>query len=524
MVIVNNIQQQLLFWLNQALPRYWLVAAIAILLLALLISSLRARKRLAEINAEREELAITRASNAQRIEQLEQDYSSANQQVTNNALQIQQLIAQSAELKTSRDEKQSQVTQLENERAGLREIQENYQRKTHRLESDIREQTAHLEAERNKLSELKAEFKRQKAELKVEFKSVSEEIMKDRQKMLAEQNKEGVGALLKPLQEQIQGFQQRVNEVHSENIKDNSTLKAEIDNVRRMGFQMQEEASNLTAALKGDSQQRGAWGEAQLERTLELSGLVANDHYVKQTAFTDDNGNRKQTDYLIKLPEDKCIIIDSKVSLNAYEKACSGEPEQQDTAMRLHVAAVRKHIDDLASKDYVNLSAVHSPDFILMFMPIEPAYIEAMKHDPELFAYGYRKNVILVSHTTLIPILRTVANLWMLERSNKEARQLGDAANDIFNSVATVSERLEALGKALGSISNHYNKTVTAISGKQGLQGKVKRFTELSNKASKEMPELEHKHHEFETNRLEVEALPENVDNNTHTQPDTDND
>lgn len=503
-----------MYWLHQPLPRYWLVAALTLLLIILLISILRARKRFNTLNDEREQLAIVKASNTQRIEQLERDHSSASQEVKQNTLQIQQLLSQSAELKTSRDEKLAQIAQLENERAGLRELQENHQRKISRLESGGREQAAHLDAERNKLAELKAEFERQKAELKNEFKSVSEEIIKDRQKMLAEQNKEGVGALLKPLQEQIQGFQKRVNEVHSENIKDNSTLKAEIDNVRRMGLQMQEEASNLTTALKGDSQQRGAWGEAQLERTLELSGLIANDHYVKQTSFVDDSGQRKQTDYLIKLPEDKCIIIDSKVSLNAYEKACSGETDQQQAAMRLHVVAVRKHIDDLASKDYVSLSAVHSPDFILMFMPIEPAYIEAMKHDPELFAYGYRKNVILVSHTTLIPILRTVANLWMLERSNKEARQLGDAANDIFNSVATVSERLEALGKTLGTVSSHYNKTVTAISGKQGLQGKVKRFTELSSKASKDMPELEHKHYEFETNRLEAEALIEPNSNN----------
>lgn len=505
---------QISLWLQQPLARYWLVGCGVFLVFILLLSTLRARKRINELDQEREYLALTKATNSQRIEQLARDHLAEKEQVKSNSAQIQQLIAQAAELKTSRDEKLSQVQSLEHERAGLREMHENYQRKNNRLESDIREQSAHLAAERNKLDELKFEFERQKTELKTEFKSVSEEIIKDRQKMLADQNKEGVSALLKPLQEQIQGFQQRVNEVHSENIKDSSTLKVEIENVRRMGLQMQEEASNLTTALKGDSQQRGAWGEAQLERTLELSGLIPNDHYVKQSSFIDDEGKRKQTDYLIKLPGDKCIIIDSKVSLNAYEKACSGEISLQKAAMKLHVAAVRKHIDDLASKDYVNLSAIHSPDFVLMFMPIEPAYIEAMKQDTQLFSYGYQRNVILVSHTTLIPILRTVANLWMLDHSNKEARQLGDSANEIFNSVATVSERLETLGRALGTVSNHYNKTVTAISGKQGLQGKVRRFTDLSSKASKDMPELEHKHHEFEINRLEVQSLPEPDDKN----------
>ena len=142
-----------------------------------------------------------------------------------------------------------------------------------------------------------------------------------------------------------------------------------------------------------------------------------------------------------------------------------------------------------------------------MFMPIEPAYIEAMKHDKTLFSFGYEQNVILVSHTTLIPILRTVSNLWMLDRSNKEARLLGEKASDIYNSVATVSERLESLGKTLTTASNHYNKTITAISGNQGLQGKVERFAELSNKANKNMPEVEPRFMEFETQKLQIESL-----------------
>ncbi len=487
---------------------YWWVGSIVALLLFIVISGLVNRKRVKVLNDEREQLAIERASNTQRIEQLESDRLYADEQMHNNAAQIQAMIAQTSELKSSRDEKLLQVQALENERAGLREMHENGQRKISRLESDIREQTTKLVAEQDKLQELKTEFNRQKAELKNEFKSVSEEIIKERQRMLNEQNKEGVGALLKPLQEQIKGFQQRVNQVHDESVKGTAQLRAEIHNVQKMGTSLQDEASNLTKALKGDSQQRGAWGEAQLERTLELSGLVPNDHYQKQNAYLDDEGKRKQTDYVIKLPEDKCIIIDSKVSLIAYERACSGDAEEQSTAMKLHVAAVRRHIDDLANKEYTNLAELHSPDFILMFMPIEPAYIEAMKHDPDLFAYGYTKNVILVSHTTLVPILRTVANLWMLDRSNKEARVLGEKASDIYNSVATVSERLLKLGKTLNTASTHYNDTVKSIAGVQGLQGKVTRFGELSSKASKIMPALDDKHIEFETNKLDAQALP----------------
>jgi DNA recombination protein RmuC len=266
---------------------------------------------------------------------------------------------------------------------------------------------------------------------------------------------------------------------------------------------MSDEASNLTSALKGDSQQRGAWGEAQLRRTLEMSGLVEDAHFETQSSFKDLEGKQKQTDYIIKLPDDKHIIIDSKVSLVAYDKAISADtPEGYSVAIEQHVKSVKKHIDDLASKDYTNLVGMRSPSFVLMFMPIEPAYIDALKSNKELFGYGYDKGIVLVSHTTLLPILRTVANLWMMERSNAEAREISDRAGDIYNQVCLVAERLHKLGGTLNTVSNHYNQTVTALVGQQGLHGKVERFSQLSSKVSKTMPKLEPSHIDFESERL----------------------
>lgn len=496
--------EPLIIWFSQLIPLYFLLAVSLVLGLSLFISNRKKSKRISE-------LEISEAEQAQQLNYFHQSSSELKIKEQENHQKISNLIAQSAELKTSRDEKALQLKQSENERLGLRELLDNNQRKATRLEADAREKSVQLQAENQKLAELKMQFEQQfnthKNQLKNEFKAVSEEIIKNRQSMLNEQNQYNIGALLKPLQEQIDGFQKRVNQVHDESLKGNTQLKSDIENVMRLGIKMSDEASNLSSALKGDSQQRGAWGEAQLERTLELSGLIVDDHYTKQSTFNDEQGRRKQTDYLIKLPGDKCIIIDSKVSLLSYERACSDAKQNVDIHMNAHVAAVRSHINDLASKEYTNLNELHSPDFVLMFMPIEPAYIEAMKHDTELFSYGYNNNIILVSHTTLIPILRTVANLWMLDKSNKEARKVGERANDIFNSVATVSERLEALGKALNTASGHYNKTVTALSGNQGLQGKVKRFTELSSKSNKHMPELEQKHYEFDVAKLEIDKL-----------------
>ena len=469
--------------------------------------SLRNKKKLTQLGQDLHELEILKATNAQKINTLSTENESLFSKVDKNIEQIKELTGQVSNLQSSRDEKAKQLLENQQERLGLREIHENDQRKISRMEVETREQQAQLNAEREKLTELKAQFEEQKAQLENQFKVVSEKVIKDRQEMLAQQNKDGVGALLKPLQDQIDGFQKRINEVHDESVKGNTSLRSEIENVMKMGIQMSGEAQNLTTALKGDSQQSGAWGEAQLERTLEMSGLIEDHHFQAQTSFTDDSGAKKRTDYIIKLPGDKCIVIDSKVSLNDYERAVSGDKEQQHILMQKHCDAVRTHIKDLASKEYTNLSGIHSPDFVLMFMPIEPAYIEAMKHDKTLFSFGYEKNVILVSHTTLIPILRTVSNLWMLDRSNKEARLLGEKASDIYNSVATVSERLESLGKTLTTASNHYNKTITAISGNQGLQGKVERFAELSNKANKNMPEVEPRFMEFETQKLQIESL-----------------
>ena len=181
----------------------------------------------------------------------------------------------------------------------------------------------------------------------------------------------------------------------------------------------------------------------------------------------------------------------------------NSQASNRTEALNAHAQAVRNHIDDLASKNYANLPGIGSPDFVLMFMPIEPAYIEAMKHNKDLFNYGYKKGVIMVSHTTLMPILRTVANLWMIEQGNREAKEISSRAGDIYNQVCLVAERLNKLGNTLRTANNHYNETVTGLVGKQGLHGKIERFQHLSTRASKEMVSLEPIHDEIENDRLD---------------------
>ena len=340
--------------------------------------------------------------------------------------------------------------------------------------------------------------------LKKEFENLANRIFEDKGKSFTTTSRESLEAMLKPFREQISGFQSRINEVHSESVRGHTALEKEIQKVLEVGLEMNSQATNLTSALKGDKKTTGNWGEAQLQRTLELAGLQAGEHYDAQASFKDDEGRRKLPDFIIKLPDGKNLVIDSKVSLVDYDRAISADSdEERELALNAHALAVRKHVDDLASKDYVNLPGIGSPDFVLMFMPIEPAYIEAMKHNKDLFNYGYQKGVVMVSHTTLMPILRTVANLWMIEKSNNEAREISSRAGEIYNQVCLVAERLNKLGNTLRAANNHYNDTVRSLAGQQGLYGKIERFQQLSTKANKEMSALEHIHADIETDRLE---------------------
>lgn len=402
-------------------------------------------------------------------------------------------------------------TQLE---AG-RDQQAALQAELRQLQEEHVELKTTLERNRERFAVQQSMLEDSRVRLAQEFEQVAGRLFEEKSRTFSQHSQASIDSLLRPFREQIDGFQKRVNEVHDAAQQGNASLNTEIRKLLEAGLKMSEDASNLTSALKGDSQQRGAWGEAQLRRTLEMSGLVEEAHYQVQTSFRDAEGRLKQTDYLIRLPNGKHIIIDSKVTLNAYQRVVEAHtPEQERLALNEHVRAVRRHIDDLAGKDYSSLPGVGSPDFVLMFMPVEPAYIEAMKHDRGLFEYGYGKNIVLVSHTTLIPVLRTVSSLWMLERSQQQAREISERAGDIFSQVCTVAERLGKLGNSLGAVGNHYNSVVTALAGQQGLYGKVERFGQLSARAAKELPQLDTRHPELDTARLQLmaEALPDTGD------------
>lgn len=376
---------------------------------------------------------------------------------------------------------------------------------------------------RTSLSEKQANFESQqrnflevRQQMNSEFQHLAQQILEEKSRSFSQSNQSALDLLLKPFKEQIDSFQKRVNEVHSEAIKGNANLEAEIKRVLEIGLSMSNEAQNLTTALKGNNKIAGNWGEVQLESALQSAGLLAGEHYLAQESYRDAEGNRFAPDFVVKLPDNKHLIIDSKVSLVAYDQAVrSDENFAISQALDEHCRSLRSHIDGLSKKNYSNLIGIKSPDFVLMFVPIEPAYIEAMKHDSQLFNYGYEKNVILVSHTTLMPILRTVANLWRIERGNAEAQEISEKAGEIYNQVCTIAERLAKLGNTLNTASNQYNQTVTSLVGKQGLLGKVERFQQLSSKANQIQPQIELLETDWDTTRLELIAEKPEITANT---------
>ena len=453
----------------------WLGIAVA-MSTGLVVSLVQLRRQRAELNARQQEVVhhSTAASLAdERCTKLEAERTALQEQLTDLKTQLS---AQAATLSERESHHQSQVKWAEESRMTLR----------------------------------------------TELEVIGQKLLSSSGKALETTNQKSLDSLLKPLAEKIDQFQSRVNQVHTDMVRNSASLSEQIKHLESVGVSMSGEAQNLTRALKGDKKLVGNWGEAQVEKTLELAGLRRGEHFDAQVAVKDERGDRHLPDFIIRLPEGKNLVIDSKVSLVDYERAVTAESDaDRATALDAHAKAVRHHIDALSAKDYANLPGMDSPDFVLMFMPVEPAYIEVMRSHRELFNHGYQKNVILVSHTTLMPILRTVANLWMIEHSNREAREISERAGDIYNTVCLLGERLLSLGTSISTTANKYNEAVKAVQGKQGLLGKVSRFQSLSQRANKSFPDaLSPIEPEEEAIRLEDQSeSPPAVSYKEHEEP-----
>ena len=355
------------------------------------------------------------------------------------------------------------------------------------LKLDIVALRSEINAKELSLKEQETNLAKVKSELNLEFSNLANKIFEEKSANFTQNSQMSLELLLKPLREQILTFQTRVNEVHDESVKGISTLGAQIKHISDVGIAMSKEANSLATALKGSNKTLGNWGEMQLERTFEASGLIKGEHYFTQQNYKDEEGKRFIPDFVVKIPDGKHLIIDSKVSLIAYENAIrASNDDELNLALKEHIVSMKGHIDSLNSKNYGDI-VPESPDFVLMFVPIEPAYLEAMKFDSTLFDYAFEKRVVLVSHSTLVPILRTVANLWRIERGNEEAKNIVKSAIKIYDKVRNVADHMNRLSSTLNTANKHFNALAASFSGRDGLVSRLENFKRFSPDEQKEI-------------------------------------
>lgn len=393
---------------------------------------------------------------------------------------------------------------LEQDLAHAQEQTQDAQDRAVELDKELIRRDAQLQVQEMRNQAIQEDLEHSREQMRLQFESLAQQILEAKGQTLRQDSQRALDEMLRPFREQLAGFQLRVNQVHDESVKGQTALNLELQRMQEMGLRMSAEAHSLAVALKGDKKTTGNWGETQLEKTLEVAGLVRGVHFDTQWQARDEQGRLRYPDFVVHLPQDKHLVLDCKVSLVDYDRAIRAETdEERQQSLQAHVQALRNHIDDLASKDYSALAGLNSPGFVFMYVPIEAAYMQALQHHHGLFDYGLGKNVLMVSHTTLLPILRTVANIWMMVRSNEQAHELSQRAGDIYNQVSILAERLKKLGETLGQAGKHYNSTVTALAGQQGLYGKVSRFAELSARAKRTQPGIEPLHTDIEHERLD---------------------
>ncbi len=345
---------------------------------------------------------------------------------------------------------------------------------------------ARLEESRKSFEEKEALFRESSEALKQEFELLANRIF-ERQ---GQAHQEKLSTVLSPFKDQIVDFRKRVEEVYHTESKDRASLLTEVKNLQQASEKINQEAENLTKALKGDSKLQGNWGELVLERVLEESGLRAGYEYFLQETRRTDSGDLKRPDVLIRLPEDKDVVIDAKVSLTAYEQALSTEdPAQREIFLKQHLASLRAHVKRLADQDYAHLEDVRSLDFVLMFVPIESAFTLAVEEDHKLFTDAFEKRIVIVSPTTLMMTLRIIHNVWRAEKQNHNAQEIARRAGALYDKLRGLVEDMERLGAQLNTVEKTYQSAVGKISsGKGNLVRQVEQFRELGAHVKKPLP------------------------------------
>lgn len=419
----------------------------------------------------------------QRLNRHEQDLEQWRQKATGLENRV-------AGLESDLEARRSRLAQLEREREAQQERAEQLSRELHEAQVALREQEVTLDKERRATTEKLELLERNRDALKQEFENLANKIFEQKSERFSQQTRTSLDTLLNPFRDQLQDFRKRVEDVYTTETRDRQALRSEIKSLQDLNRQITEEASNLTRALKGDKKIQGNWGELILERVLEKSGLRKGVEYETQGSYRDGENQLLRPDVVVHLPDSRNLIIDSKVSLLAYQQWVTEEDETvRETALKEHVEAVRNHIRTLSEKDYSQLNGLHSPDFVLLFMPIEPAFVAAFQQDENLFAEAFERKIIVVTPTTLLATLRTIENIWRYERQSQNARRIAERAGAVYDKLRVFVEAMERLGGQLHTAQGTYDSAMNTLTrGRGNLISQANRFVELGVRVKKELP------------------------------------
>jgi DNA recombination protein RmuC len=406
------------------------------------------------------------------------------QRLSDESVLLRDKLTNESERRATAEEKSSRVSVLEEDLG--RTKQENTTLHTRLSELETR-----LEDERKSSAEKLSLMQEAKEQLKMEFQNVANKIFEDKSQKFTNQNKENLDSVLKPVREQLSEFKKKIEDVYDKESKERVSLLNEIVHLKSLNERISEDALNLTNALKGQSKTRGSWGEMILERVLEESGLQKGREYETQAKYESEEGQRRHPDVVVHLPEGKDIVIDSKVSLTAYEKYCTATTEdKREKRLKEHVISIRTHIKTLSEKKYEELEGISTLDFVLMFLPVEGAFWAAIESEQGLFNEAFDKNIMLVSPSTLLATLRIISNIWRYEDQNRNAMVIAKKAGDLYDKFVGFVEALEDVGHKIGKAQESYRTARNRLTeGRGNLVRRTEELRQLGVKAQKELPE-----------------------------------
>lgn len=386
---------------------------------------------------------------------------------------------------------QNSISSLEEKIDKTEKEREEIRREKDFLNTELTRKNAEYENLQQQNLERDKELAKQQEQLRKDFELLANNILEKSSSKITEQNKENLKTILNPLQEKIKTFEKKVEDTHKESIDRHAALRQQILGLKELNEQMSKEALNLTKALKGDSKTQGNWGELVLERVLEKSGLEKDREYFMQQSFVADDGKRVLPDVVIHLPDNKKMIIDSKVSLTAYEHYVNSDDEQEkEQALKEHIASLNRHVIQLSEKKYEDIYEIESPDFVLLFVPVEPAFAIAINKDNQLYNKAFEKNIVIVTPSTLLATLRTIDTMWNNEKQQRNAIEIARQAGALYDKFEGFVTDLTRVGKKMDEAKNEYKGAMNKlVEGRGNLITSVEKIKKLGAKAKKQLPQ-----------------------------------